>query len=117
MIQERSEEVSIPDSMRSNLTNQGLVAALFLTIVMFMVQARTHPSARPSPHGPSARAAADDDVTRPLAWQAAPPQVDQSGGNATLLAQWCATRPAPAHLASHSERLPRMARYELSSPV
>jgi hypothetical protein len=57
MIQERSEEVSIPDSMRSNLTNQGLVAALFLTIVMFMVQA-------------------------------APPQVDKEGGNATLLAQW-----------------------------
>ena len=38
MIEERSSNVSIKESMRSNLTTQGLVSALFLTIVCAMVQ-------------------------------------------------------------------------------
>ena len=39
MIQERSVDVNIKESMRSNLTSQGLIAALFLTVVYAMLQA------------------------------------------------------------------------------
>ena len=38
MIQERSVNIAIKESMRSNLTSQGLIAALYLTIVFAMIQ-------------------------------------------------------------------------------
>lgn len=38
MIQERSVNIEIKDSMRSNLTSQALVAALYLTVVVAMLQ-------------------------------------------------------------------------------
>lgn len=41
MIEERSDGVSIKESMRSILTSQGLIAALFLTIVFTMLQQDT----------------------------------------------------------------------------
>lgn len=39
MIKERSNGVSLKETMRSNLTTQGLISALFLTIVYAMLQA------------------------------------------------------------------------------
>jgi len=39
MIEERSPDVKIKESMRSNLTSQGLISALYLTIVAAMLQA------------------------------------------------------------------------------
>ena len=38
MIQERSIDIKIKESMRSNLTSQALIAALYLTIVTTMLQ-------------------------------------------------------------------------------
>jgi len=43
MIEERSNGISIKESMRSILTSQGLIAALFLTIVCSMLQ-QDHPT-------------------------------------------------------------------------
>lgn len=39
MIKERSHGVSLKETMRTNLTTQGLIAALFLTVVYAMLQA------------------------------------------------------------------------------
>ena len=38
MIEERSDNIPLKESMRSNITSQGLIAALFLTIVFAMIR-------------------------------------------------------------------------------
>ena len=48
MIEERSNNISIKESMRSIITSQGLIAALFLTVIFTMIQ--SDPPVESSPY-------------------------------------------------------------------